>query len=124
MYDAGCDAYGMSRCFGYVCMMNAYVMQILECFDESTVCLCRLHCLHEGLTEPMILLVLSLSAPEYGGRCSDDGLAEPMIVLVVSLSAPEYGGRCSDDGLAEPRNRVRPASAYEFLSGHVVRTAG
>ena len=27
-----------------------------------------------------------------GGRCSDDGLAEPMIVLVVSLSAPEYGG--------------------------------
>ena len=51
----------------YVCMMNAYVMQMLECFDELTVCFCRLRCLYEGLTEPMILLVLSLSAPEYGG---------------------------------------------------------
>ena len=47
-----------------------------------------------------------------------------MIALVVSLSAPEYGGRCSDDGLAEPMNRVRLASASELSSGRVIRTAG
>ena len=99
MYDAGCDAYGMSRCFGYVCMMNDYVMQMLECFDDSTICLCRLHCLYKGLMEPMI-------------------------VLVVSLSAPEYGGRYSDDGLVEPMNRIRRASASELSSGRIIRTAG
>ena len=105
-----------------------------------------------------------------GGRCSDDGLAEPMILLVLSLSAPEYGGalfrrrarradesrpsgvsfrvfigsryshggvvlvgvsfrvfigsRYSLDRLAEPMNRIRPASASEPSSGRVIRTAG
>ena len=46
------------------------------------------------------------------------------VLCCLSRSAPEYGGRCSNDGLAEPMNRVRPASASEFVSGHVIRTAG
>ena len=40
----------------------------------------------------MVALVVSLSAPEYGGRCSGDGPAEPMFFLLLPLSAPEYGG--------------------------------
>ena len=99
MYDAECDAYGTSRCFMYVCMMNGYVMQMLECFDESTVCLCRLHCLYEGLMETMIALAVSLSAPEYGGalfrrraRRADESRPSGVSFRVFVRSRYSHGG--------------------------------
>src|SRR4051812_28142085 len=38
------------------------------------------------------LSCLSISAPEYGGRCSCDGLAEPMILFVCRCQPPSMGG--------------------------------
>src|SRR4051812_17762635 len=49
-------------------------------------------CWFDGLAEPMFLSSLSMSAPEYGGRCSYDVLAEPMILCVFRCESPSMGG--------------------------------
>ena len=54
-----------------------------------------------------------------GSRYSHGG------VVLVGVSFRVFiGSRYSLDRLVEPMNRIRPASASEFLSGRVIRKAG
>ena len=78
-----------------------------------------------GLAEPMYFLqIVGVSSQSMLGALFTQRARRADVFDCLSMSAHEYGGRCSNEGLAEPMNRVRPASASESLSGRVIRSAG
>ena len=71
----------------------------------------------KGSQSRCIFRIYRPQPPSMSGCVVDStGSQSLCFLLFCQCQIPRMGGRCSNDGLAEPMNRIRPASASEFLS--------